>query len=90
MNHDHESLGGPNQLDIPYVIHQDDAKALISSITIHEYFNERQMLYDDLEVIPTPGHTLARRCFYGITVSIVIYLLATSYVLKVTHGVLLY
>ncbi|PTI52729.1 MBL fold hydrolase [Staphylococcus warneri] len=57
MNHDHESLGGPNQLDIPYVIHQDDAKALTSSITIHEYFNERQMLYDDLEVIPTPGHT---------------------------------
>lgn len=57
MNHDHESLGGRHQLDVPYYINEKDADALKRSISIDGYINERQMLAEDLEVIPTPGHT---------------------------------
>lgn len=57
MNHEHESLGGRYQLDVPYLINAQDANALKGSITVDGYLNERQMIDEDLEVIPTPGHT---------------------------------
>ena len=57
MNHDHESLGGKPTIDLPFWIHQDDAQAISNTVKVDGYFKEREMLADDLEVIPTPGHT---------------------------------
>lgn len=57
MNHDHESLGGKPAIDLPFLIHQDDAKAISNTVKVDGYFKQREMLADDLEVIPTPGHT---------------------------------
>ncbi|MGC9614927.1 MBL fold metallo-hydrolase [Staphylococcus pasteuri] len=57
MNHEHESLGGSIDIDVPYFINENDASALKPSIPVDGYLNQREMLYDDLEVIPAPGHT---------------------------------
>ncbi|MGX0911486.1 MBL fold metallo-hydrolase [Staphylococcus caprae] len=57
MNHEHESLGGQTHFDAPYYIHQDDKEAVTDTLQIAETFKDCEQLYDDLEVIPAPGHT---------------------------------
>lgn len=57
MNHEHESLGGQMHFDAPYYIHQDDKEAVTDTLQIAGTFKDREQLYDDLEVIPVPGHT---------------------------------
>ena len=57
MNHEHESLGGQMHFDAPYCIHQDDKEAVTDTLQIAGTFKDREQLYDDLEVIPAPGHT---------------------------------
>ena len=57
MNHEHESLGGQMHFDAPYYIHQDDKEAVTDTLQIAGTFKDREQLYDDLEVIPAPGHT---------------------------------
>lgn len=57
MNHEHESLGGQMHFDAPYYIHQDDKEAATDTLQIAGTFKDREQLYDDLEVIPAPGHT---------------------------------
>ena len=57
MNHEHESLGGQTHFDAPYYIHQDDKEAVTDTLQIAGTFKDREQLYDDLEVIPAPGHT---------------------------------
>ena len=57
MNHEHESLGGQMHFDAPYYIHQDDKEAVTDTLQVAGTFKDREQLYDDLEVIPAPGHT---------------------------------
>lgn len=57
MNHEHESLGGTPSIDIPFWIHRDDVATINRTVPIDGQFEQREMLADDLEVIPTPGHT---------------------------------
>ncbi len=57
MNHEHESLGGQTHFDAPYYIHQDDKEAVTDTLQVAGTFTDREQLYDDLEVIPAPGHT---------------------------------
>lgn len=57
MNHEHESLGGQTHFDAPYYIHQDDKEAVTDTLQVAGTFKDREQLYDDLEVIPAPGHT---------------------------------
>lgn len=57
MNHEHESLGGQPEIDLPFWIHRDDADAISDTVKIDGQFNQREALASDLEVIPTPGHT---------------------------------
>lgn len=92
MNHDHESLGGSKSIDVSYFINENDASALKPSIPVEGYLNQHEMLYDDLEVIPAPGHTteLEQHYIYGIMVNIAIYSLVISYALKVINGVQLF
>ncbi|HCY1636433.1 TPA: MBL fold metallo-hydrolase [Staphylococcus aureus] len=57
MNHDHESIGGSNQVEAPYFIHENDVAALKHKISVQKQFSNRVMLDKDLEIILAPGHT---------------------------------
>ncbi|PNZ70688.1 MBL fold metallo-hydrolase [Staphylococcus croceilyticus] len=57
ITHEHESLGGKTDIDLPFWIHEKDAKAMSETVDIAGQFTKREMLADDIEVIPTPGHT---------------------------------
>ena len=71
MNHEHESLGGQTHFDAPYYIHQDDKEAVTDTLQVAGTFKDREQLYDDLEVIPAPGHTPGTTLYCGITANIV-------------------
>ena len=68
MNHEHESVGGTPSIDIPFWIHRDEQQSIERYRLMDSLNNET--IADDLEVIPTPGHT-SRRCFCGIMTNIV-------------------
>ncbi|WP_415426290.1 MBL fold metallo-hydrolase [Staphylococcus borealis] len=57
MNHEHESLGGHPRIDVPFWIHRDDVAAIRHTVAIDGQFEQRETIANDLEVIPTPGHT---------------------------------
>lgn len=57
VNHSHESMYGPPALDVPIWIHEKDHSGGTGSLDIAGTFNGRTMIDDDLDVIPTPGHT---------------------------------
>ncbi len=63
MNHEHESLGGTPNIDIPFWIHRDDVAAINQTVPIDGQFEQRETIADDLEVIPTPGHTSGTTMF---------------------------
>lgn len=55
LNHHHEAMYGAPRLDVPVWVHEADRARV--DVPIAGTFSERQMIGDDLEVIPTPGHT---------------------------------
>lgn len=55
VNHWHEAMYDAPALDVPVFVHQDDAGA--TALPISGTFSRRERIADDLEVIPTPGHT---------------------------------
>jgi hypothetical protein len=57
INHAHESMYGQPNLAVPVWLHRDDRSEVARSLDVAGYFDRRGMLDDDLEVIPTPGHT---------------------------------
>ncbi|KMS30479.1 metallo-beta-lactamase, partial [Staphylococcus aureus] len=57
MNHDHESIGGSNQVEAPYFIHENDVAALKPKISVQKQCRNRGMLDKDIEGIPAPGTT---------------------------------
>ena len=57
INHGHEAMYGRPQLDVPVFVHERDRADIAQSFPVAGTFTERQMIDDDLEVIPTPGHT---------------------------------
>ena len=67
MNHEHESVGGTPSIDIPFWIHRDDVAddvaAINRTVPIDGQFEQRETIADDLEVIPTPGHTSGMTMF---------------------------
>jgi glyoxylase-like metal-dependent hydrolase (beta-lactamase superfamily II) len=56
LNHAHEAMYGSQGLDVGVFVGEPDRNHT-RSLPIAGTFSERQMLDDDLEVIPTPGHT---------------------------------
>lgn len=56
INHAHEGMYGRPMIDIPVWAHQSDAPEL-SSLRLSGTFDRRHSIDDDLEAIPTPGHT---------------------------------
>ncbi|MCS5733456.1 MBL fold metallo-hydrolase [Herbiconiux daphne] len=57
INHEHEAMYGAPDLDAPVFVHERDRAATARSMSVAGVFTERERLGDDLEVIPTPGHT---------------------------------
>ena len=55
MNHHHEAMHDALRLDVPVWINEAD-RANVDMATAGT-FSERDMIDDDLEIIPTPGHT---------------------------------
>lgn len=48
---------GEPDLDVPVFVHERDRAETARSMHVTGVFTGRQMIDDDLEVIPTPGHT---------------------------------
>ncbi len=48
---------GPPRLDVPVFVHEHDRAETARGLPVSGTFTRRQMIDDDLEVIPTPGHT---------------------------------
>jgi len=57
INHSHEAMYGEPALEVPVFVHRRDRAETARSLNVAGVFDERQMIDDDLEVIPTPGHT---------------------------------
>ena len=63
LNHWHEQMYGAPDLDVPIHIHARDRAHVEGSLPIAATFSERAMIGDDLEIIPTPGHTSGTTTF---------------------------
>lgn len=57
VNHGHEAMYGQPALDVPVWVPQRDRAEVARSLDVAGTFDRRTMVDDDLEVIPTPGHT---------------------------------
>ncbi len=61
VNHHHEAMYGAPDFELPIWIHENDKPMADMGIT--DTFSSRHMINDDLEVIPTPGHTQGTTTF---------------------------
>lgn len=57
LNHRHEAAFGDDLAGVPLFVHEADRDATAQKREVRATFSRRHMLDDDLEVIPTPGHT---------------------------------
>ncbi|MDA2812335.1 MBL fold metallo-hydrolase [Nocardiopsis sp. RSe5-2] len=57
VNHGHEEMYGRPDLDVPVYVHERDRGQVAGTLPVAGTFTGRRMIDDDLEVIPTPGHT---------------------------------
>jgi glyoxylase-like metal-dependent hydrolase (beta-lactamase superfamily II) len=57
LNHRHEAAFGGDLPGVPLFVHAADRDAVARKRTVRGAFSRRHTLGDDLEVIPTPGHT---------------------------------
>ena len=57
VNHGHEEMYGAPDLDADVWVHERDRRELSRSLSVTGVFTARSTIDDDLEVIPTPGHT---------------------------------
>ena len=63
LNHSHEAMYGRPDLDVPVWVHSRDRAEVARSLEVAGSFNQRETIDDDLEVIPTPGHTAGTTSF---------------------------
>ena len=63
VNHSHEAMYGKPDLDVPIWIHRNDSPEVVQSLDVAGMFDGRTRIDDDLEVIPTPGHTAGTTSF---------------------------
>jgi len=55
INHAHEAMYGAPDLNVPIFVNENDRAQ--TNLPIAGTFSKREKIADDLEVIPTPGHT---------------------------------
>ena len=57
LNHRHEAVFASPSLGAPLFVHERERRSVGESYHVRGTFSKRHTLDDDLEVIPTPGHT---------------------------------
>lgn len=57
LNHGHEAMFMAEGVTAPLFVHEADAAPVAAKRHVRGTFSRRHMLDEDLEVIPTPGHT---------------------------------
>jgi glyoxylase-like metal-dependent hydrolase (beta-lactamase superfamily II) len=57
LNHRHETAFGCGRVNAPLVVHADERPAVEKTCDVAAAFSRRHKPADDLEVVPTPGHT---------------------------------
>jgi glyoxylase-like metal-dependent hydrolase (beta-lactamase superfamily II) len=57
LNHRHEAMFASDWVDAPLFVHERERRAVSERYHVRATFTRRHTLDDDLEVIPTPGHT---------------------------------
>src|SRR3954452_19652052 len=57
LNHRHETAFGCGRIDAPLVVHAEERAAVERTCDVAGAFAKRHRPAEDLEVIPTPGHT---------------------------------
>ncbi|GGC97222.1 MBL fold hydrolase [Tersicoccus solisilvae] len=63
INHAHEAMYGPPGLDVPVLVHERDRAETARALPVAQIVDGRQWIDDDLEAIPTPGHTAGTTCY---------------------------
>src|SRR3954470_19954415 len=63
LNHRHETAFGCGRIPAPLVVHADEREAVERTCDVAAAFSRRHKPADDLEVIPTPGHTPGATAF---------------------------
>jgi glyoxylase-like metal-dependent hydrolase (beta-lactamase superfamily II) len=57
LNHRHEAMFASDWVTAPLFVHERERAAVAAKAHVRGTFSKRHTLDDDLEVIPTPGHT---------------------------------
>jgi hypothetical protein len=57
LNHRHEASFASDWVTAPLFVHEREHESVAAKAHVRGTFSKRHMLDDDLEVIPTPGHT---------------------------------
>jgi glyoxylase-like metal-dependent hydrolase (beta-lactamase superfamily II) len=63
LNHRHEAAFAAEGVAAPLFVHEHERESVASRLHVRGTFSRRHMLDDDLEVIPTPGHTSGATAF---------------------------
>ena len=63
LNHRHETAFGCGRINAPLVVHAEERDAVERTCDVAAAFSKRHRPADDLEVIPTPGHTSGATSF---------------------------
>jgi glyoxylase-like metal-dependent hydrolase (beta-lactamase superfamily II) len=63
LTHHHEAEAFPDGLIGPLVVHEQAREPVAAKAPVDATYVDRHVLYDDFEVIPTPGHTDGSTCF---------------------------
>ena len=57
LNHRHEALFASPSVGAPLFVHERERRSVVENYHVRGTFSKRHTLDEDLEVIPTPGHT---------------------------------
>ena len=57
LNHRHEAAFASASVGAPLFVHERERRSVAATYPVRATFSKRHTLDDDLEVIPTPGHT---------------------------------
>jgi glyoxylase-like metal-dependent hydrolase (beta-lactamase superfamily II) len=57
LNHRHEALFASESVGAPLFVHERERRSVAETYPVRATFSKRHTLDEDLEVIPTPGHT---------------------------------
>jgi hypothetical protein len=63
LNHRHEAMFASEGVNAPLFVHENERQAVAKKSHVRATFSRRHTLDDDVEVIPTPGHTSGATTF---------------------------